>query len=482
MKKPFMELVNKIKSIYKNHRLPSLIGCGALVLVIILTVIFSTPKNEDENLTTEMATLTSGDVTQSIEIVGSVRAVPSTTLTWNTSGVVMPFTVKIGDEFKAGDVILELDASTVPASVLQAQTDLIDAQNNLALLESADTEYQTAAQTLADAEYSYNEAKKYFVAIIEEEGVTIDTVEPLIEAFYDARETLWAAQDAATATETLAATDQKRIDALAALDKAQHDYNQSIDTIMNVAGFYFGTDFGSSHQSTYMTYRSAKAALNEARADWNTARNDSDAISAAAAKVQALTNTVTSMKIIAPFDGTVTDIFNYEGDHVSSGTSAIQLDNLKVMVVDVSVSEVDVNHIAVGDNVAVTFDAINNKVYDGVVSQVGESGIDNSGVIKFNVSITLTDLDELIKPGFTAVSTITTDHAEGVLLVPVSAIHTLNGQKVVVIRRNGLLTTLPITLGATSEMYSELIDGDLQEGDQVAISLSPASAESLGFE
>jgi HlyD family secretion protein len=132
--------------------------------------------------------------------------------------------------------------------------------------------------------------------------------------------------------------------------------------------------------------------------------------------------------------------------------------------------------------VAVTFDAINNKVYDGVVSQVGESGIDNSGVIKFNVSITLTDLDELIKPGFTAVSTITTDHAEGVLLVPVSAIHTLNGQKVVVIRRNGLLTTLPITLGATSEMYSELIDGDLQEGDQVAISLSPALAESLGFE
>jgi HlyD family secretion protein len=251
---------------------------------------------------------------------------------------------------------------------------------------------------------------------------------------------------------------------------------------MNVAGFYFGTDFGSSHQSTYMTYRSAKAALNEARADWNTARNDSDAISAAAAKVQALTNTVTSMKIIAPFDGTVTDIFNYEGDHVSSGTSAIQLDNLKVMVVDVSVSEVDVNHIAVGDNVAVTFDAINNKVYDGVVSQVGESGIDNSGVIKFNVSITLTDPDELIKPGFTAVSTITTDHAEGVLLVPVSAIHTLNGQKVVVIRRNGLLTTLPVTLGATSEMYSELIDGDLQEGDQVAISLSPASAESLGFE
>jgi HlyD family secretion protein len=477
MKRSFM---GKVQKYYKKHRLPVLIGIAALLLVIILAIIHATTPDETEKTATQMAPLTRGDVTQTIEIVGSVRAVPSTTLTWSTSGVVMPFDVKVGDRFQAGDIIMELDPSSVPASILQAQTKLIDAQNELALLESADSEYQTAAQTLSDAEDDFNQAKAYFLAINEKDA-PLETLEALIEDFYDTRESLWKAQDAAQSTETLDATDQTRIAALAALDEAQRAYNQAIDTIMNVGGFYFGTNFGGSAQATYMTYRSAKAALNEARADWNTSRNDSDAIAAAAANVQALTNSVNSVRIIAPFDGTVTDIFNYEGDQVSSAASAIQLDNLNVMVVDVSISEVDVNHIAVGDAVSITFDAIFNQIYTGVVSQVGESGIETSGVTKFNVSIILADPDDQIKPGFTAVSAITTDHAEDVLLIPVAAIHTLDGQKVVVVLRNDVLTTVPVTLGATSDNYSALLSGELEEGDQLAVSLSTVAAESLGL-
>jgi HlyD family secretion protein len=150
-------------------------------------------------------------------------------------------------------------------------------------------------------------------------------------------------------------------------------------------------------------------------------------------------------------------------------------------LVDVSVSEVDVNHIAVGDAVSITFDAIFNQIYTGVVSQVGESGIETSGVTKFNVSIILADPDDQIKPGFTAVSAITTDHAEDVLLIPVAAIHTLDGQKVVVVLRNDVLTTVPVTLGATSDNYSALLSGELEEGDQLAVSLSTVAAESLGL-
>ncbi len=423
----------------------------------------------------ETTALTRGDVTHAIEIVGSVRAVPSATLTWSTSGVVKPFDVKVGDSFKTGDVILELDPASVPASILQARTDLIDARNELALAESADSEYQSAAQAVSDAEYTYNQAKAYFEAIIEKEGASIETVEPLIDDFYAAREQLWTAQDVAQSTETLPATDQTRIDALAGLDEAQRAYNTAIDTIMNAGGFYFGSEHGGSAQNTYMTYRSAKAALNEARADWNDARDNSDAISAAQAKVQALTNTVNSVYILASFDGTVTDIFNFEGDHVSNGTSAIQLDNLTTMVVDVSVSEVDINYITVGDTVSITFDALTDRIYNGQVTQVGGAGIDTDGIVKFNVSITLTDADEAIKPGFTAVSQIIIDQTEDVLMIPLTAIHTLDGQKYVIVQRSGRLVQVPVTLGTSSDLYSALVEGDLQEGDLVVIPSTSAN-------
>jgi HlyD family secretion protein len=472
MKQQLTHWFENTKELYRKHPKPVLIGAGALGLIIILLVVLNLTIFKQETVTTRTVALTRGDVTQTIEIVGSVRAVPSATLTWSTSGIVMPYTVKVGDKVKTGDTILELEPSSVASGILQAQSSLITARTTLAGLIAADTDYQTAAQTLADAESTYNEARDNFAALIEVEGATIETVEPLIDQFYKAREVLWVAKDKYLAVEPLDEKDQSRIDAIAALDSAQRAYNKSIDTIMTVGGFYFGTDFSSSTESKYLTYRTAKAALNEARAAWNAARDNSDEISAAAANVQALENTINGARIMAPFDGTITDIYIAPGDDVSSGDNAIQLDNLATMVVDVSVSEVDVNNIQVGNPVTIAFDAINNKTYKGIVTQVGDSGIESSGVVKFNVSITIQDPDNQIKPGFTAVNTIIIDQAKDTLLIPMTAINTIDHEKTVTVMRNGVPTTVTITVGARSETYGALLSGDLREDDLVVVPLN----------
>ena len=472
MKQQLTQWFENTKDFYRKHPKPVLIGGGALGLLIILLIVLSLTVFKKETATTQTVALTKGDVTQTIEIVGTVRAVPSTTLTWSTAGIVMPYTIKVGEKVKAGDTILELEPSTVAASILQAQSSLITARTTLADLIAADTDYQTAAQTLADAEVTYNKARDDFAALIEVEGATIETVEPAIDKFYEAREVLWVAKDRYLAVEPLDKNDQKRLDAIASLDTAQRAYNKSIDTIMTVGGFYFGTDFGSSNESKYLAYRSAKAALNEARATWNAARNNSDEISAATANVQALENTINGARIIAPFDGTITDIFIAPGDDVLNGDNAVQLDNLSTMVVDVSVSEVDVNNIQVGNTVTVAFDAIKDRTYKGVVTQVGNSGIESSGVVKFNVSITIQDPDGQIKPGFTAVNTIIIDQAKDALLIPLAAINTVNHEKTVTVIRNGIPTTVSITLGARSDTYGALATGDLQAGDLVAIPIN----------
>jgi HlyD family secretion protein len=469
MKQQLTKWFKSAQEFHLKYPKPLLIGGGALSLIIVLLVVLSLTVFKKDTSTTETVALAKGDITQTIEIVGSVRAVPAATLTWSTSGIVMPYTVKVGDMVKAGDVILELEPSSVTSSILQAQSALITAKINLDEVTAADTDYQTAAQTVADAEDTYNLARDHFQALIEKEGITIEDMEPLIDQFYDSREVLWVAKDAYLLVEPLDGNDQKRIEAVAALDEAQRVYNKSIDTIMNVGGFYFGTDFGSSNEIKYQTYRTAKAALSEARAAWNSARDNSDEISAAAANVQAIENTINDARIIAPFEGTLTDIFVSAGNDVTSGDSAIQLDNLSTLVVDVSVSEVDINNINVGDDVTVAFDAITNRTYTGFVSQVGNAGIESSGVVKFNVSITLQDADDAIKPGFTAVNTIVVDSTDDVLLIPLAAIDTVDNQKIVTVMRNGKPTTIPVTIGARSDTHAALLSGELETGEVVVI-------------
>jgi HlyD family secretion protein len=323
---------------------------------------------------------------------------------------------------------------------------------------------------LADAESTYDDALLDFSSI-NENKVPIVTLEPIIEDYFTARENYWAAQMAYEATGSLANSDQKRIDAKTTMEKAGQARLAAFHKLTNSMGIYFGN----SQEDIYIAYRAAKAALDEARVTWNAERDNSEEIAAAEADVQALVNTINGSKIIAPFGGSITDIFTAEGDHVSSGDNAIQLDNLSTLVVDVTITEVDINTVNVGDPAMITFDAIANKTYNGVISQVGDSGSEDSGVVNFNVTVTITDADEQVKPGFTAVTTIITDQVTGSLLIPVAAIRTINNHQMVIVMRNGVPTPVPVTLGASSDIFSALVSGDLQAGDLVVITIDSSN-------
>jgi multidrug efflux pump subunit AcrA (membrane-fusion protein) len=76
-------------------------------------------------------------------------------------------------------------------------------------------------------------------------------------------------------------------------------------------------------------------------------------------------------------------------------------------MIEVQISEVDINKVAVGQKATVTFDAIANKEYTGYVSSISSSGEeDENGVVQFSVWVKLEDADDQVKPGFTSVVTL----------------------------------------------------------------------------
>ncbi len=145
------------------------------------------------------------------------------------------------------------------------------------------------------------------------------------------------------------------------------------------------------------------------------------------------------------------------------------------LLVDVAVSEVDINQINVGQPVTLSFDAILDKEYQGEVIEVSPVGVQQQGLVSFEVTIKLVDADEEVRPGLTAAVQVVVRYVEDALLIPNRAVRWVKGEQVVYVSTNGEIAALeglmkvPVTLGASSDEYSELLEGEIGEGDYVVL-------------
>ncbi len=225
----------------------------------------------------------------------------------------------------------------------------------------------------------------------------------------------------------------------------------------------------------------AEANLKEAEREWERLKDgpDPDDIKAAEARIAAIEATLAQVRLQAPFGGTITAVNIKPGDQVNPGTQAFRIDDLSRLLVDVQVPEIDINRIQVGQPARLTFDAIPGKEYSGKVVEVGQVGTAVAGVVNFTVTIELEDADEAVRPGMTAAVNIVVDQIENALIVPNRAVRLRDGKRVVYLLKDGAATPVPITIGAISDAYSEVIDGELQEGDAVILN-PPAQIEANG--
>jgi HlyD family secretion protein len=198
-----------------------------------------------------------------------------------------------------------------------------------------------------------------------------------------------------------------------------------------------------------------------------------DDLVAAQARVDAAQATLDLAHLNAPFAGTVTEAFPIPGDQVSTGTVAFRIDNLNSLLVDVELSEIDINSISVGQPVTLSFDAILGSEYQGQVVKVAQAGAVVNGVVNFTVTVELTDADERVKPGMTAAVNIVVQEINDAVLVPNRAVRLVDGDRVVFVTgENGMPEKVEIRLGQSSDTMSVVIGGDLKEGDEIILNPS----------
>ena len=201
---------------------------------------------------------------------------------------------------------------------------------------------------------------------------------------------------------------------------------------------------------------------------------------AAESRIASIEATIGLAQIVAPFGGTVTEVIGMTGDQVSAGSAVFRLDDLSRLFVDVEVPEIDINRILIGQSVDLSFDAISNKTYQGRVHSVAQVGRVQNGLVNFSVVIEILNADEQVLPGMTAAVNIIISQIEDALIVPNRAIRLVDNQQVVYILKNGEPIAVNITIGSSSDSMSEVIAGDLKEGDKVILN-PPSSFMDIHF-
>ncbi len=174
-----------------------------------------------------------------------------------------------------------------------------------------------------------------------------------------------------------------------------------------------------------------------------------DDLAAAQARIDAVQATINMARLTAPFAGTVTEAQPLPGDQVTVGVLAFRVDDLSSLLVDVELSEVDINSVTVGQTVTLSFDAILGQEYEGQVIKVSQAGTLVGGVVNFTVTVELTDADDLVKPGMTAAVNIVVKEINDAVLVPNRAVRLVDGDRVVYVTgEDGMPEKIEIRLGA----------------------------------
>lgn len=209
-------------------------------------------------------------------------------------------------------------------------------------------------------------------------------------------------------------------------------------------------------------------------------------VESAQSKVDSTQDTYENYTITAPISGQVITKSVKAGDNISrsSGSSATTMAviyDLSEVTFEMSVDELDVGKVKVGQTVEITADAVEGKTFTGKVTNVSLESSQSNGVTNYPVTVTLDEVGELL-PGMNVDGKIILDEAADVLMIPVDSL--MRGNRVyvkddTVTEQQGSVPAgfkaVEVETGLTNDEYVQIVSG-LSEGDEIYVDESSSSS------
>ena len=449
----------------------------------------------------------SGTISATVPVTGSIQALQDVQLSARAAGRVIAVNFREGQVVRAGQVVVQQDATDLEANVRQAQANVAQAQanvsSNIAKVSQAQTNYtlqvQTAKQAVAQARAQVANANQNYLKVKRgsrpQQVLQGQSQVLLAKANLDNALTTLNRNKSLFAQGAIAKSD---------LDTAQTNYDVQVQTYRNAQESLSLTREGSQTEDI----AAAQALLQQQQANLNTAIANQqqvqlrqqdilaaqDALRQARAAVQQQQATlafnqqqVANAFIRSPINGIVAAREVEPGQVASPGTNLMRVVGLGSVYYEPTISETDFASTSVGDPVSVQVDALPGKSYAGKVSAVYPAASATNRV--FSLRVTVANPGEL-RPGMFARGSIITRVARNVPVVPSVALVPLasqqgfqandssdaaisqglqtSAQQVVVVGPNSTAQPRAVKVGIQNQQQAQITSG-LQPGESIVI-------------
>jgi HlyD family secretion protein len=495
-----------------------IVRIGGIILVALVLVaagVFFLRRPQLQSNAVEAAptaTVARGSIEEIVSATGNVVADVQASLTFESSGPIAEVLVEKGQEVEAGQLLAQLDTTSLEWQVARSQASLDTARTRLEQAQqSASAEDLASAQAaLASATANYDQVKEgastedlaSAQAALDSAIANYDTVAagPTKEDLAAAKAQVDSAQ--ASLQQAQAAYDRIKYqpdvqmrqeslnlqNATISLEQAQANYNAAVNhpTKSELASAQAQVDQARAtlasllERPTSSELASAQAQVDQARATLASLleRPKSEDVAVQQAQVEeaaiALAQAQSQLDdatITAPFAGTVLAVNVSAGEWASPGAPAIVLAATHPMILDVNVDEVDVAQLAEGQAAHLSFDALPDAEVAGTVTYIAPSSTDVGGAVAYGVEISFEPGSLPVRLGMTADVDMVVAGADDALLVPNRAIEAdREAGRYYVARQkpDGTTERLEVRIGLRNGVNTQVLEG-LNEGDRVVL-------------
>lgn len=494
---------------------------AALIIGVIGTFSYYGFTNKIVAATKSYKTVTAEktNVKVGIQGSGSVYAANSKDVVANNSGVLKDLNVKVGDTVEAGSKLFTVESEDLRESLSDSQENLDKQKLNLASdTESYNDAIAKGNQGVSEAQNQLNNANKAI------SNMTVTSpVNGVIEAINSENGDRVKAK-----SEILIITDSSNPKNKVVISTNNDGIIKKLDLKVGDSVKVGQELFVSYSESLIQEAEKAKSnldkqisALEEAKSSNKLAMDNLD-ISDAQIEYNSASEAVNKMTVTAPIGGIIVAVNNQNDDTIetsgtsgsgqssnnstsnqssgnsnagsgstqasssnttstqsssttsqsSSGTSTsaiLTIADPNSMKVKVAVDELDIAKIKLGQKSEIRFDAVKDKVFEGVVEVIPETGTSSNNVTSYDVVVSITDPSGIMI-GMTANVNVLVDDKEDTLAIPAEALVQKDGKKYVLVESGSSSASnlKEIKTGIENETYIEILEG-VTEGEKLLV-------------
>ena len=451
------------------------------------------------------------NITNSLSSSGTLQPADSYTVTTMVSGEVLSDTFEEGDLVEEGQLLYTLDSSDAATSQTQAQNSVTQAQKSYT--QALEAKYPTADLTGTVSEVYVKNGESVSAGT---ELLRIVGDDDLYFNFlftYANNSDFYIGQPATIYISGMAGTLSGTVTEVSSGTTAS-DTGKQLTTVRVKAanpGLITSSYTASASIGNYISYGTVPVELGEVSVvtastsgkvtdlDWlagdsissgdrictisgtsvdDQIDNAQISLNNAQTSLQNAQDKLSDYQITAPISGTVITKTAKAGDKIEGGSSGTlcTIYDLSYLEMTMSIDELDISAVAVGQTVNITADAVEGQTYTGVVTKVSVAGTTSGGITTYPVTVRIDETDGLL-PGMNVDAEIVLEEASGVMAIPNGAVN--RGNTVLVTADspsavNALDQEAPegyvyvsVETGVSDESYIQILSG-LQEGDTVA--------------